>query len=79
MNKIFESADRYLARSSWKDIAMLKFCLFSMGMFAGSYAVKQEHKKAVRTAAAGVFTVTYIPLMYKYYLVVKDMIEEGRK
>ncbi|MCR5794569.1 MAG: hypothetical protein K6G61_04385 [Solobacterium sp.] len=76
MDKIFESADRYLARSDWKDIALLKFCLFSMGLFAGSYAVKKEHKQAVRAAAAGVFAVTYVPLMYKYYLVVKEMIEE---
>ena len=35
MKKLFCYADRYLEKSDWRDIAMLKFCLFSMGFFAG--------------------------------------------
>ena len=35
MKKLFCYADRYLEKSDWRDIAMLKFCLFSMGIFAG--------------------------------------------
>ena len=34
MNKLFGYANRYLEKSDWRDIAMLKFCLFSMGILA---------------------------------------------
>ena len=35
MEKLFYSADRYIKKSGWKDLAMLKFCLFSIGFLAG--------------------------------------------
>lgn len=28
MNNLFGYADKYLQKSDWKDIALLKFCLF---------------------------------------------------
>lgn len=28
MKKLFYYADRYIKKSGWKDLAMLKFCLF---------------------------------------------------
>ena len=31
MKKLFDAADRYLKIADWKDMALLKFCLFSMG------------------------------------------------
>lgn len=65
MKRLFESADRYLARCGWQDMALLKFCLFSMGLLAGT-AVAPKCKPAVRIAAAVVFVITYIPLMIKY-------------
>ncbi len=77
MNKLFESADRYLAQSDWKDLAVMKFCMFSVGAFVGSFAVSKKHRAAVRAVSAGVFTVTYIPLMHKYFTVVREMFEEG--
>ena len=78
MDKLFESADRWLKESDWKDIALLKFCLFSMGLFAGSFVTK-KHAKAVRAAATATFAVTYVPLMFKYFKVVKKMIDEKKK
>ncbi len=36
MNKLFESADLYLQESDWKDLAVIKFCLFSVGVLAGT-------------------------------------------
>ena len=30
--KLFDVADRYCKESSWKTLALLKFCLFSIGL-----------------------------------------------
>ena len=35
MKNLFGYADKYLQKSDWKDIALLKFCLFSMGVLMG--------------------------------------------
>jgi len=73
LQELFESADRYLQASSWKDLALIKFCLFSTGVLA-ALAVPARRKKAVGIAAFGVFAATYIPLMAKYipFLLKKD-------
>ena len=34
MKKLFEVANRYIETSDWKIIAVLKFCLISLGMIA---------------------------------------------
>ena len=62
---LFTSADRYLRASDWKDIALIKLCLFAIGLLAGMQ-VRDLDKKAVRAGAAALFFVTYIPLMSKY-------------
>lgn len=62
---LFTSADRYLRVSDWKDIALIKLCLFAIGLLAGMQ-VRDSDKKAVRAGAAALFVVTYIPLMSKY-------------
>ena len=62
---LFASADRYLRASDWKDIALIKLCLFAIGLLAGMQ-VRESDKKAVRAGAAALFAVTYIPLMSKY-------------
>lgn len=71
MKNLFSCADEYLRRCSWKDIALLKFCLFSMGILAGMQVLKKDKKK-VRIAASVVFVITYIPLMTKFLKVVVD-------
>ena len=35
MKKLFYYADRYLQKSDWKDMAMLKFCLFPLEFWQG--------------------------------------------
>ena len=62
---LFTSADRYLRASDWKDIALIKLCLFAIGLLAGMQ-VRDSDKKAVRAGAAALFVVTYIPFMSKY-------------
>ena len=68
MKKLFEAANRYVETSDWKTIAVLKFCLISLGMMLGML-IKPAHKKRVFLGALGVFLVTYIPLMLKLYRV----------
>lgn len=64
MKRLFDYADRYLQKSDWKDLAVIKFCLFSMGMLAGTY-IPQKKKDFARIIALIVFAGTYIPLMVK--------------
>ena len=66
MKKLLEFGNRYAGESTWKDFAMVKFCLFSMGLIAGIF-VPEKHKKAAIGGAAAVFAATYIPLMTKVF------------
>ena len=38
MRPLFDAADRYLKSCTWKDMALLKFCLFGMGLLVGGAA-----------------------------------------
>ena len=62
MKKIFECADCYIVTAGWKMIAVLKFCLISMGMILG-LSVARKDKKLVKGFAWLIFLATYIPLM----------------
>ena len=62
--KLLDLGDRYAEESTWKDFALVKFCLFSMGLAAGCF-VAEKHRKKVVCAAAAVFGATYVPLMAK--------------
>ena len=65
MKRIFASANEFVRESDWKDLAVLKLCLLSLGLLAGMQ-IAERCKKGVRIAASIVFTLTYIPLMVKY-------------
>lgn len=71
MKKLFGFAERYIAKSDWKDLAMLKFCLFAMGILAGM-RIPGKNKKQAGWIAAGVFVATYIPLMAKFFSVITE-------
>ncbi len=66
IKSLFDSADWYLEESDWKDIAVIKFCLCSLGIMIGT-AIPVKDKKKAAAGAAAVFTATYIPLMGKYF------------
>ena len=66
MKKLLDFGDRYAKESTWKDFALVKFCLFSMGLAAGT-KVPEKHKKKAVGAAACVFAATYVPLMTKVF------------
>ena len=66
MRKLLNFGNRYAKESSWKDFALVKLCVFAMGLAAGTQ-VPDKYKKAAVGAAAGVFAATYIPLMTKVF------------
>ena len=47
MKRIFDSADEFIRRSDWKDLAIVKFCLFSIGLLVG-LQITEKYKKGVR-------------------------------
>lgn len=65
MRPLFDAADRYLKACTWKDMALLKFCLFGMGLLVGALLPKKQSRAAAGIGAA-LFTATYIPLMAKF-------------
>ena len=72
MKKLLDSANHYIKTSDWKLIAVLKFCLISLGLMIG-LAVKDEHKKIVFPIALIIFLVTYIPLMSRFCKILKKI------
>ena len=68
MKKLFAVANRYVETSDWKIIAVLKFCLISLGLMAGTQ-IRPEHRKPVFLGALGTFILTYIPLMARFFRV----------
>lgn len=78
MKFLFRSADVYLRQCDWRDLALVKFCLFSMGVIAGIALPPKAQKPAIITAAA-VFVATYIPLMVKYGKIVAGMLKSSEQ
>ena len=62
MKQLFDYAGRYLAKSDWKDLAMIKLSVFSVGVLAGTY-VAGEAKGVVRIIALIVFVIAMIHVM----------------
>lgn len=64
--KLFEIANQYCKESTWKTLAMLKFCLIAMGIAIGMF-IPDRARTVVLVICAVVFVVTYIPLMKKFF------------
>lgn len=64
MKKLLEFGDAYASESSWKDFALVKVCLFSLGLAAGA-SVSGRFAKFAKRAALSVFAATYAALMSK--------------
>lgn len=64
MKWLLDLGNRYAKESTWKDFALVKLCLFSIGLAVGTL-VAENHKKAVITIAIVLFAATYVPLMAK--------------
>ena len=61
---LFEIGNEYARESTWKDFALTKLCLFSMGIAAGTLVPERYRRAAVKAASIG-FAVSYVPLMAK--------------
>lgn len=66
---LFDYSDEYIKSSTWKDLAILKFCLCAVGIIIG-VCVSPKHKKTALIAALTVFVMTYIPQMAKFFKIV---------
>lgn len=66
MINFFKLGDQYAAESTWKDFALVKFCLCAIGVMIGTM-IPKKHKQTALRAAETVFLVTYIPLMTKVF------------
>lgn len=64
--KLFEVADQYCKESTWKTMAAVKFCLFSIGIIVGVLLPETCHPP-VLVIFGIVFIITYIPLMRKFF------------
>ena len=71
MKKLLAFGDRYAKHSTWKDFALVKLCLFSMGLVVGTL-VSEQYKRAVIIVAICVFAATYIPLIVKMIRVARE-------
>lgn len=71
MKKLFRTADRYIQTSDWKLIAILKFCLLSLGLLAGM-AVPKKHRTPAIIGAISVFVSTYVPLMTRLFRMFRE-------
>lgn len=69
MKKLFSIANQYVQESNWKDLALLKFCLCSMGVLIGTQ-ITPKHKKSAILLLVFVFIATYIPLITKFFAIV---------
>lgn len=71
MNKLFKLGDAYLAQCTWRDLALIKFCLASIGFIAALF-VPREKRKLPFIIAVVVFLGTYIKLMVDFFSVVRS-------
>ena len=52
MRKLLNYGNEFAKQSTWKDFALLKFCLFSMGAIWGMTIPKKAHKPATCIATS---------------------------
>ena len=60
-----ERADRYAAQSNWRDFALVKLCLCSMGVLLGM-CVPPWRKRQAAFWVGGLFFMTYIALLFRF-------------
>lgn len=65
MCMLFEWAERCIKRCTWKDFALLKICLFALGLICGAKLPKKARGPAV-TLAVVAFVASYIPLVGRF-------------
>lgn len=69
MQKLLDYGDEFIQQSNWKDLALIKLCLWAMGIICGMAIPKKAHK-SVAFIAILVFIMTYVPLMIKLLTII---------
>lgn len=64
-NWLMDRADDYAAQSTWRDFALVKICLFSMGVLMG-LLVPLRKKKWAALGAGLAFLPTYVILLRRF-------------
>lgn len=67
---VVDATDEYAKQSKWTDFALLKFCFAAAGVMIG-LATPTQKKKPVFFGAAIVCSITGIPLMMKFFPLLK--------
>ena len=66
MKNLFAIANEYLRQSDWKNLALMKCGLLSLGVLIG-VLVPSKAKRPVIMATVCVFILTYLPLAVKLF------------
>lgn len=74
MKKLIELGNLMAKNSTWKDFALIKLCLCAMGLIIG-VLLPGRAKQVALIIAVLIFIATYIPLMYRFFQIVK---KEGK-
>ncbi len=64
--KLLERANAYCRQMDWKDMALLKVCLFALGMVAGMAIPSGKAPGAALLGASLAFVATWVPQMAKF-------------
>ena len=62
MKKLLKIINEYIKTMKWEDVALLKICLFSLGLLCGIF-MRRSDNKAVKAAAGVSFAVSYVVIM----------------
>lgn len=62
MKKLFDWADDCIRQWNWKNVALLKLCMLSLGVLAG-LALPRRARTRARAVCGGIFLLTWVPLM----------------
>ncbi|HIY08461.1 MAG TPA: hypothetical protein H9680_03910 [Firmicutes bacterium] len=67
MKRLIALANAYLREWDWRTVSLLKLCLLSAGLLWGLALAPTRAKKLAAALAAGVFAVTYPPLILRLF------------
>ncbi|MGI5962102.1 MAG: permease of phosphate ABC transporter [Lawsonibacter sp.] len=62
---LLRRADRCAAQSTWRDLALLKFCLAALGVLIG-LSIPVRQRRGATLLAGLVFLPTYLLLLLRY-------------
>ena len=70
MKSLFSYADAYIKNCTWKDLALVKFCLCAIGDMLG-LGFPKEKRKIPLLGSLVVSLVTYLALLGKFIRVLR--------